>query len=100
MHNVWTRKRHLDYILDTLKQKLTNGKFYIFGSRAKGTNKEYSDIDIAVKCNDKKISADVLGKLLITFTDSTLPYEVDIIDLNSIDENFKNLIKDDLIELK
>lgn len=93
-------KRHLNYILDTLKQDLPNGKFYIFGSRAKGTNKEYSDIDIALKCGDEKISADVFGKLLITFTDSTLPYEVDIVDLNAIDEKFKTLIKDDLVELK
>mgnify|MGYP004645750497 CR=1 FL=1 len=93
-------KRHLDYILNTLKQNLSNGKFYVFGSRAKGTNKEYSDIDIAIKCGDEKISADVLGKLLITFTDSTLPYEVDIVDLNAIDEKFKTLIKDDLVELK
>lgn len=93
-------KRHIDYILSTLKQDLPNGKFYIFGSRAKGTNKEYSDIDIAIKCGDEKISADVLGKLLITFTDSTLPYEVDIVDLNAIDEKFKTLIKDNLVELK
>ncbi len=93
-------KRHIDFILDTLKQYIPNGKFYIFGSRAKGTNKEYSDIDIAVKCDDEKISADILGKLLITFTDSTLPYEVDIVDLNAIDENFKTLIENDLVELK
>ena len=93
-------KRHINFIIETLKQNLPNGEFYIFGSRAKGTNKEYSDIDIAVKCNDKKISADVLGNLLITFTDSTLPYEVDIVDLNAIDEKFKTLIKNDLVELK
>ncbi len=93
-------ERHIEYILNTLKQNLPNGIFYIFGSRAKGTNKEYSDIDIAVKMNNEKISADILGKLLITFSDSTLPYEVDIVDLNAIDEKFKNLITDDLIELK
>ena len=93
-------KKHIDFILDTLKQNLPNGEFYIFGSRAKGTNKKYSDLDIAVKCANEKISADVLGKLLIIFTDSTLPYEVDIVDLNAIDEKFKTLIKDDLVELK
>ena len=28
----------------------------------------------------------------------TLPYEVDVIDLNAIDEKFRNLIKDSLVE--
>ena len=34
------------------------------------------------------------------FENSTFPYEVDIVDLNTIKENFKNIIKDDLVELK
>ncbi len=74
-------------------------KFYIFGSRAKGNYKEYSDIDIAVKLPNEKLSADILGKILMEFSDSTLPYEVDVVDLNAIDEKFKQLIKDSLIEL-
>ena len=31
--------------------------------------------------------------------DSTLPYEVDVIDLNAIDDKFKNLIQDSLVKL-
>ena len=42
----------------------------------------------------------MLGKILIEFSDSTLPYEVDVIDLNSIDEKFKKLIAKTLVELK
>ena len=34
------------------------------------------------------------------FENSTFPYEVDVVDLNAIKENFKNIIKDDLIEFK
>ena len=92
-------KRHLDFILQVLQKNIPQAKFYIFGSRAKGNHKEYSDIDIAVKLGKETLSADVLGKILIEFSDSTLPYEVDIVDLNAIDDKFKNLIKDSLIEL-
>lgn len=94
--------RHINFIINILQKNISenNAKFFIFGSRAKGTNKEYSDIDIAVKISNKKLSADVLGKILLEFSDSTLPYEVDVIDLNSIDEKFFNLIKDSLVELK
>ena len=93
-------KRHLDFILQVLQKNIPqeDAKFYIFGSRAKGNYKEYSDIDIAVKLGKETLSADVLGKILIEFSDSTLPYEVDIVDLNAIDDKFKNLIKDSLIE--
>ncbi len=92
--------RHIKFILSILKNNFSGAKFYIFGSRAKGTYKEYSDIDIAVDLNNKKLDKDILGRILIEFQDSTLPYEVDVIDLNSIDEKFKNLIQDSLVELK
>ena len=94
-------QRHLDFIKEVLQKNISdnNAKFYIFGSRAKGTYKDYSDIDIAVKLADQKLSADILGKLLLEFSDSTLPYEVDVIDLNSIDEKFKKLIADSLVEI-
>ncbi len=94
-------KRYLDFILQVLKDNIPqkDAKFYIFGSRAKENYKEYSDVDIAVKLPDKKLSADILGKILLEFNDSTLPYEVDVIDLNAIDEKFKNLIKNSLVEL-
>lgn len=94
-------KRHLDFILQVLKDNIPqkDAKFYIFGSRAKENYKEYSDVDIAVKLPDKKLSADILGKILLEFNDSTLPYEVDVIDLNAIDEKFKSLIKNSLVEL-
>ena len=94
-------KRHLDFILQVLKDNIPqkDAKFYIFGSRAKEKYKEYSDVDIAVKLLDEKLSADTLGKILMEFSDSTLPYEVDVIDLNAIDEKFKDLIADSLVEL-
>ena len=92
-------KRHLDFILQVLQKNIPHAKFYIFGSRAKGNYKEYSDIDIAVKLGKETLSANVHGKILMEFSDSTLPYEVDVVDLNAIDDKFKNLIKDSLIEL-
>ncbi|MBR3888933.1 nucleotidyltransferase domain-containing protein [bacterium] len=94
-------EKHLKYIKKVLEETFINedAKFFIFGSRAKGTNLKYSDIDIAIKLNNNTVSLDVLGKLLIQFKDSTLPYEVDIVDLNNIDENFKNSIQNSLVEI-
>lgn len=93
--------RHLEFVMNTLRKNIPDKstKFYIFGSRAKGSHREYSDIDIAVDSNGQKLDENVLGALLLEFEDWTLPYEVDVVDLNAIDESFKNLIKSSLIEL-
>lgn len=89
-------ERHLNFIKETLKKYIPNpdAKFYIFGSRAKGTYKEYSDVDIAIDSLD--LTSAIKRKLELEFESSTFPYEVDIVDLNTIKERFKNLIKDDL----
>ena len=94
-------EKHLDFIQKVLRENIPqkDAKFYVFGSRSKGNYREYSDIDIAVKLENERLSADVLGKILLEFSDSTLPYEVDVIDLNAIDEKFKQLIDKSLIEL-
>ena len=91
--------RHLNFIKETLKKYIPNpeAKFYIFGSRARGKFREYSDVDIAIDCPDLETS--VKTKLEIEFENSTFPYEVDIVDLNNIKENFRNLIQDDLVLL-
>ncbi len=90
--------RHVEFIKDMLKKHISNpeAKFYIFGSRAKGKNRPYSDVDIAIDCPD--LTLDRKLKLESDFENSTFPYEVDIVDLNTIKESFKNIIKDDLVE--
>lgn len=91
--------RHLNFIKEMLKKHISNpeAKFYIFGSRATGKYKKYSDVDIAIDCTN--MTSDQKIKLQSDFDNSTFPYEVDIIDLNNIQDNFKNLIKDELILL-
>lgn len=51
----------------------------IFGSRARGDNKEISDIDLAVK-----FRKDILAELNGEFFDSWIKYTVDIIDYDKI----------------
>ena len=91
--------RHLNFIKEMLKKHITypDARFYIFGSRAKGKYREYSDVDIAIDCPD--MTLEQKWKLESDFENSTFPYEVDIVDLNNIQEYFKNLIKGDLVEL-
>ena len=90
-------KRYIDFIKNTISSMIHNYKLYIFGSRAKNRAKKYSDIDLAI--DSQELTPQIKTKLEFTFENSTLPYEVDIINLNDIDNKFKNLIQKDLIEI-
>ena len=93
-------ERHLNFIKETLKKYVPNpnAKFYIFGSRARGKYREYSDVDIAIDSPD--FTTTIKSKLELEFEISTFPYEVDIVNLNTIKESFRNLIQDDLVLLQ
>jgi len=53
---------------------------HIFGSRAKGTSKPGSDIDLAIM--NKVINSNTLLKLNNDFEESSLPYKVDLVDFH------------------
>ncbi len=90
-------KKYLDFVKQTIANYLRDYELYIFGSRAKNNAKEYSDIDLAI--DSTELTPEIKSKIEAFFEASTLPYEVDIIDLNNITENFKQLIKEDLIKI-
>lgn len=56
---------------------------YIFGSRAKGTYRKGSDVDIALKGNDLDLSK--INRLsFILNEESVMPYLFDLVDYSSI----------------
>ena len=87
--------KYLDFIKDTMQSQLHDCKLYIFGSRVKGTSKQQSDIDIAI--DSSELTPQKKSQLMYMFENSTLPYEVDIIDLRNVSKKFFENIKDDLV---
>ena len=90
-------KKYITFIKEKITKYLPDCKIYLFGSRVKGTAKEYSDIDIAL--DSKNLNENILLKIQNEFENSTLPYEVDIADLNNISETFKNHIENSLVKI-
>lgn len=70
-------------------------KLFLFGSRAKGHYKKFSDIDLTILC-PKKLPDEIVSAIKSDFEFSDLAYSVDFIDYQSIDNPFKLCIKDDL----
>ena len=73
-----------------------NIKVYLFGSRVKGTNKKFSDIDIVIDIN-AKLSLNEMSRIKDDFEESDLIYIVDIIDYNAVDNSFKSIIDNEKV---
>ena len=65
---------------------------FIFGSRALGGAKKYSDYDIGIWRKDKR-SLSSRNKILIehALEESNLPYKVDIVDFSLVSSGFRKV---------
>ncbi len=98
MPNLNLEDKYIKFIKSTVFAVFENIEIYIFGSRVQDKSLEYSDIDIALK-GDNRLDFEKLLKLRSDFQASDFPYKVDIIDINDIEENFYNIIKEDLYKI-
>lgn len=92
-------KEQLEIVRKILKNNVPNAEIRIFGSRYKRTNKEYSDIDIAI-VQKEKISLELYSKMKEEFEESNLKYRVDLVDWNTISEEFKKIIEEGYYKLE
>jgi type I restriction enzyme S subunit len=82
---------HLAIVRDILSRVVPEAEVRVFGSRATGTAKPHSDLDLALKA-DGKIDKKILRELQTAFEESDLPFRVDAVDMAAISENFRAII--------
>jgi predicted nucleotidyltransferase len=70
-----------------------------FGSRASGRCKPWSDLDLAIQ-GPEPLSLSLLAALAEAFDESPLPWKVDLVDRNSVDDGFAAIIDRDNIVLR
>jgi predicted nucleotidyltransferase len=75
-----------------------NSKVWVFGSRAKGTTKRSSDLDLAIDAGRVLLKAES-SALFHAFEESDLPYKVDVADLYTVNETLKMIIDKEKISL-
>lgn len=86
---------HYQILLSILNAQLdSDDTVYAFGSRAKGTAKEYSDLDLAIVTNKN------IFELKEELSESDLPYFVDILNYKEIPEHMKEEIDSHKINIK
>ena len=84
------RPEHLAIVCDILRAHLPSGvRAFVFGSRAAGTARRYSDLDVALAW-ERPLGLDAIAALTEALSESELPYKVDIVDLSTVDRGFRS----------
>jgi predicted nucleotidyltransferase len=97
MKHLPLRERRL--VLDILAANLPKGSSaWVFGSRATGRARRYSDLDLAIDAG-RRLTLDEFAMLGEAFSDSDLSYKVDLVDWHAIDERFRQAIAAERVSL-
>jgi predicted nucleotidyltransferase len=71
---------------------------WVFGSRATGSARRYSDLDLALEA-DRPINPDALATIATELSESDLPFKTDVLDLRTVEPHFRSLIEPDMVAL-
>ncbi|AHN71529.1 nucleotidyltransferase family protein [Aggregatibacter actinomycetemcomitans] len=84
-------EQELQIVKAILQQHVPNHSVWAFGSRVKGYAKTYSDLDLAI-IGESPLSMKTLANLTEAFSESDLPWKVDIVDWAVTNDAFKQII--------
>jgi type I restriction enzyme S subunit len=85
-------------VRDILQKRVPGYTVWAFGSRAKGKAKPYSDLDLAI-ITDTPLYVDTTAALADDFSESDLPWRVDVVDWASTSNPFKAVIEREKVVL-
>jgi predicted nucleotidyltransferase len=83
---------HLRYLLEQIELHIPSATVWAFGSRVTWSHHPASDLDLAVHCN-KETAKKALPKLSGMFTESDMPFTVQLLDFDRLPENMQENIK-------
>ncbi len=91
------REDHVRLLRAVLRAHLpADARACIFGSRAHGGARRYSDLDLALEWV-RPLDPDLIGRIAEALSESDLPYKVDIVDLAIVDPGFRAHVLADCI---
>jgi predicted nucleotidyltransferase len=83
---------HWRIVRGILRRHAPGVPVWAFGSRTKGTARPYSDLDLAL-ITDAPLALEALAALKEAFSESDLPWPVDIVDCSSVSGGFRRIIE-------
>lgn len=88
-----------EIVRDLLRRHLPKREVWAFGSRARRTAKPFSDLDLAILGNHT-LTLETLANIAEDFSESDLPFKVDIVDWATTSERFRKIIESEHIVLQ
>ena len=99
LSRIQVQPRHLEIVRAILREIVPDCRVWVFGSRARGTARPYSDLDLAVSCAGP-IALEVSAALADAFCESDLPWRVDLVDWAAAGGGFRRIIERDRVLLQ
>ena len=93
------RPDHWEIVRSVLEKHVPQYAVWAFGSRAKWTAKDYSDLDLAV-ITEKPLPLGVSSGLSEDFSESDLPWKVDVVDWATTSDSFRKIITEDHVVIQ
>ncbi|TVQ79672.1 MAG: nucleotidyltransferase domain-containing protein [Bradymonadales bacterium] len=74
-------------------------RVWVFGSRARGDHKKFSDLDILFEVPiDRELEPGFLFEIKSEMEDSNFPYKVDLVDSKSLAESYRAGVEAERVE--
>ena len=89
----------LAIVRDILRKHVPDLAVRAFGSRVQGTARRYSDLDLAVIAATP-LPFDLIGRLREDFSESDLPFRVDVVDWATTSEPFRRVVERDNVVIQ
>ncbi|MEO5338995.1 MAG: nucleotidyltransferase domain-containing protein [Magnetococcus sp. MYC-9] len=90
------RPDHWEIVREILHKYVPDREVWAFGSRARWTAKQYSDLDLAV-LGDEPLDLDIQAGMEEDFSESDLPFKVDVVDWATTAETFREIVEKDRV---
>ncbi|PIU37027.1 hypothetical protein COS77_02615 [Candidatus Roizmanbacteria bacterium CG06_land_8_20_14_3_00_34_14] len=71
---------------------------FVFGSRATGKNRKFSDLDLGIK-GPKPLTPKEYILIKNDLDDSDIPYRVDLVDFAKVNNKFKQILNSSIIKI-
>ena len=85
------KQEYKNLILKAIAYHFPEAKVILFGSRARGTNKSGSDIDLALDIGEP-IKLREMARTRVTLENLPISLEIDIVDAHNIPDKLKEII--------
>jgi type I restriction enzyme S subunit len=84
--------KHLDIVKTVLSEQLPGFEVRAFGSRVGGRAARFSDLDLCVMTTEP-IEFSLLGRVRDAFSESDLPFKVDVLDWAVLTAEFRKIVE-------